>query len=75
MIVHLRPSNKHRNKYYKIHHLSGGQQVVHVLKKSLVLDFIVSENKRDSLALMASRPVQHLQVIEKVGSIIGPNVK
>lgn len=40
-------------------HLSWSYDIVHVLQKSLILDFIICENKCDSLSSVSSSPVQY----------------
>ena len=48
------------------------QHVVEVLKESLVFDLLVGEDEGDSLAFLAGRAVQVLEVVQQVGYIVGP---
>jgi hypothetical protein len=59
----------------KASHLSRTQDVVEELQEGFVLDFIVCENKCDSLALPARYPVQVFQFIQEISHIVAPRIK
>lgn len=52
--------------------ITGGQNIVEVLKKAFFFDVEVSENKCCPFALNSTRAIQQLQVLQKVGYVVRP---
>ena len=49
------------------------EYIVKVLKETFIFDLLVSEDKRDTLALLSWCTIQELQVFQQVGHIVGSN--
>ena len=53
-------------------YLSWAEQIVEVLQKWLFLDFVVSEDKSNAIALQACHSVQEFEVIHQITGIVRP---